>query len=586
MDNLFMNLCDRRGNSKDTHKRTLIDVKQNCKTFFENRNKKARNGFQLEMNVEQVEDEYFDDQLSFLNQSLENSYHYPESDIESDSSTVYSSDHEPEVDENFEYVTTDSEEEFTNSELNILKIEESTIGKDLLHWCLECNIRNQSLSKLLVILRKHGLKVPKDARTLKGLNVPIQTRDVFPGKYWHFGVEKMVSKLIDSDIDLPDVLTLDNNIDGLTVYKSSKEVFWPILGKFQEIPKMKPFTIGIYHHSSKKPKDVNCFLQDFITEMKRLTLPGAQKLVRPGYSIMDAPAMAAMKMVKQHNGANACPYCNVVGQHEGRMCFPSFIGEPRSDESFRDREDPFHHTTQPGETGPFEELDVDMIANFPPDYLHAVCLGIVKKKLSLLTGQKNIKFFKTPVQQEMFRKTDFINIAKATALSRMSQPKDVHRAIRQLDDLNHFKGTELRAFILYYGIVVLKDNADPLIYKNYVYLQCAITICLCDNYRHYLPLAEELIKNFVEDYKIIYGPSMISYNVHQLLHLCEVVRRSGSLEHYSAFPYESKLQVMKNSISSGNNPLQQIANRTVERNRLDIHNLKKCLNEGKLILLL
>lgn len=150
-----------------------------------------------------------------------------------------------------------------------------------------------------------------------------------------------------------------------------------------------------------------------------------------------------------------------------------------------------------------------------------------------------------------------------------------HRCIRQLSHLNHFKGTELRAFLLYYGIVVLKTNVDPAIYKNHIYLHCAMSICLADEYKHFLPLAQQLFEQFVEDFKEIYGSCMVSYNVHQLIHLTSAVDRLGCLDKYSAFSFESKLGELKDSISSGNKLLQQIANRAVEQMKFDVDNIKK-----------
>lgn len=65
---------------------------------------------------------------------------------------------------------------------------------------------------------------------------------------------------------------------------------------------------------------------------------------------------------------------------------------------------------------------------------------------------------------------------------------------------------------------------------------------------------------------------MTSHNVHQLIHIADYVLKFGSLDNYSAFIYESKLGVLKNLISSGNNPLQQAANRVVEHVEADVHN--------------
>lgn len=172
---------------------------------------------------------------------------------------------------------------------------------------------------------------------------------------------------------------------------------------------------------------------------------------------MDTPARADMKMIKHPTGANACPYCNGVGVYLGRICFPLQISEPRTDDSFRNRKDILHHNSRPDERGPLEHLNIDMIKNFPPDYLHVVCIGVVKK-LEMLT--KKLKFPKNIDQRQMFEQTSIENINQAIVHCRMTQLAEVHRALRSLSHVSRFKGTEFRAFILYYGIVIFKDNVD------------------------------------------------------------------------------------------------------------------------------
>lgn len=39
-----------------------------------------------------------------------------------------------------------------------------------------------------------------------------------------------------------------------------------------------------------------------------------------------------------------------------------------------------------------------------------------------------------------------------------TRPSDLHRKIRSLNDIKYWKGTEFRTFLLYVGIVALKDR--------------------------------------------------------------------------------------------------------------------------------
>lgn len=57
--------------------------------------------------------------------------------------------------------------------------------------------------------------------------------------------------------NVPDILHLNLNIDGLPIYKSAKSQFYPILGNIREFPKLKPITFGIWFGESK-PSCVLC----------------------------------------------------------------------------------------------------------------------------------------------------------------------------------------------------------------------------------------------------------------------------------------------------------------------------------------
>lgn len=57
---------------------------------------------------------------------------------------------------------------------------------------------------------------------------------------------------------------------------------------------------------------------------------------------------------------------------------------------------------------------------------------------------------------------------------------------------------------------------------------------------------------------------MVSYNVHNLIHLVNDVRKYGPLDNFSTFPFETKLGSIKSLLRTGNRPLEQVANRTYE----------------------
>ena len=79
--------------------------------------------------------------------------------------------------------------------------------------------------------------------------------------------------------------------------------------------------------------------------------------------------------------------------------------------------------------------------------------------------------------------------------------------------------------------------------------------------------AEELLEYFVEHFEVLYGKQYISHNVHNLLHLCNDVRKFGVLDNFSAFPFENFLGSLKKLIRKSDKPLQQLARRYGELQR-------------------
>lgn len=151
-----------------------------------------------------------------------------------------------------------------------------------------------------------------------------------------------------------------------------------------------------------------------------------------------------------------------------------------------------------------------------------------------------------------------------------------------LDNLSFFKATELRTFLCYHGIVVLKGNVHKEFYDCFKLLHCAVTICISKRHiEKLLPVAKELFKAFIRVFVKLFGSQMVSYNVHNLQHVVDDVKKHGTLDEFSAFEYENCLGILKKYILSGKNPLAEMANRVVEHAELDVENLREELMTQK-----
>lgn len=78
--------------------------------------------------------------------------------------------------------------------------------------------------------------------------------------------------------------------------------------------------------------------------------------------------------------------------------------------------------------------------------------------------------------------------------------------------------------------------------------------------------ADNLLKTFIKHCEFIYGSEFYVYNTHVLCHLAQEAEQFGTLDCFSAFPFENFLGVIKGFIRSPHHPLQQIYRRLSERN--------------------
>lgn len=135
------------------------------------------------------------------------------------------------------------------------------LRNNIAEWALEFNISHTALKGLCGILNKRIPHVlPSDPRTLLLTNYKkIHITSVDTGHYWHNGLIDPLRKILENVPNVPHNISLNINIDGLPIYKSSKQQFWPILFNISELPHISPLVIGIYG-GQNKPSDLDGFL--------------------------------------------------------------------------------------------------------------------------------------------------------------------------------------------------------------------------------------------------------------------------------------------------------------------------------------
>ena len=148
---------------------------------------------------------------------------------------------------------------------------ETTLNHNLQHWALQFNITHNALRALLLILHKQHPHpdLPNDPRSLLGtIGLSSKLESVVAisgGQYIHFGIEEMLLQKLRQVLLVDEtIIDVQMNIDGLPIYKSTRDQFWPILLRVVKPFQTEVFTVGIYHGKSK-PTDLT-FLGAFIEE--------------------------------------------------------------------------------------------------------------------------------------------------------------------------------------------------------------------------------------------------------------------------------------------------------------------------------
>lgn len=106
---------------------------------------------------------------------------------------------------------------------------ESTLTNKIRDWACVFRISKRAIDSLLAILISSGHdSLPKNHRTLQGTPTNIEINNVGGGQYWYNGLEKCLKRIF-SKLDKNINISLNFNIDGLPLYKSSAITFYPIL---------------------------------------------------------------------------------------------------------------------------------------------------------------------------------------------------------------------------------------------------------------------------------------------------------------------------------------------------------------------
>jgi hypothetical protein len=472
---------------------------------------------------------------------------------------------------NFNFSNEENEVELEESELVDSKLA-STI---LANWSIRHNIKHTALTDLLKVIKpllKEEYCLPTCSKTLLHTPRNVVTYSIPGGKCFYFGVKEQILKQYELGYlvkassypivcrmksTFPNLLTLTVGTDGVPISKSSNISMWPILFRIDQSIVHRPLLAGLFCGESK-PASVNDFLEKFISEMRSLEsdgliLNGVKYEIRISCIICDAPARSFIKSIKGHTAYHSCERCVDEGEWEGRIIMACQSSNLRTDQSFFLKTDSDHHVA----TSPFSMLNIGLVSQVVLDYMHLICLGVVRKLMNLWVSG--------PLATRLpARSVNIISEALISISKRL--PSEFARKTRSLKDLKRFKATELRQFLLYVGPTVLKGVLPEKLYYNFMLLHSATYILLSKSAsnKQWNDLARSLLLKFVKSMSNLYSKTSVVYNVHALLHVSDDSLNFGSFDNVSAFSFENYMQFLKKLVRGQKLHLEQVVNRVFE----------------------
>lgn len=441
--------------------------------------------------------------------------------------------------------------------------------EQLRKWAVKYRIPQAHLDPLLRILRIRLLpSLPLSSKTFLETTKAsycieyMEDGDGSQCEFAYIGVKQGLISCINISAHETGIIELQINCDGLSLSKSSSRHIWPILCKVHsDLIFYEPFVVALYFGHSK-PKTANNYLKKFILEMNELfenglNIDDKRFIISIKCFICDTPARAFLKGTQGHVGFHACKGCNVIGRKERITTYPPTEGEPRTDASFRNFDDPDHHNNPSPLL--FIVPPINMINVFILDFMHLGFLGVMSKLLNywfLIVCDAKTRQSQT-IKSEISRRLEQL---------RAQIPSDFQRKIRTLAEFTKYKATELKFFALYVGPIVLKDIFNEEMYQHFLLFHVALRLLWSkETARQSTIIAKLYLRLFCVSFISIYGEQSVTLNTHNLIHLADDVSNMGcSLSEMTAFPFENMLGKIKRQLRSPHHTIAQLCRRLYE----------------------
>ncbi|KAK3911696.1 tRNA pseudouridine(38/39) synthase, partial [Frankliniella fusca] len=379
-------------------------------------------------------------------------------------------------------------------------------------------------------------------------------------------------------------LTFMWNSDGFSLFKSSTFQVWPIYLTVNELPPYLRFRrenmllAGLWF-GLEKP-DINLFLKP-IHEEFLLLRNGIQYYVHSHglkdfkgailCGTCDAPATALFRRHKYFNGKYGCPRC--LSRREKSQRTGNVFVYPY-EENLELRTDARHlaHLRGVRRTGRVQfgvkgpsclqlMLLVSFIRSSAIDIMNNIFSGLLKAQLTFWFSK-----------QHRGREFSLFHLEKSVSdvLMSIKPPHFFQRVPQAISKLAFWKASEFQTFFFYYSLPVLYPFLDQVYFNHFKQLYLGITLLCSQSVSEAdLTLSQTLLDDFVRRFEIMYGLRHMTFNLHVIRHLPDVVRDLGplftstcfilvhgsqyvGLQIVSTFELLTKLPVLINDLPPGN----------------------------------
>lgn len=375
-------------------------------------------------------------------------------------------------------------------------------------------------------------------------------------------------------------ISLTWNCDGIPLFKSSTNSIWPIRCTINELPPSvsvhNMLVAGLWFGSCKPC--MSSYLLQFVNNVSAINKAGGVKWIHPitkeqlsskvyaSFCSADAAARCSIQGIQQYNGQYGCSWClckgEVVEKGRGFTRAYSVVNElPRTHESIIQHGNANvasgdKHTFGVKTVSPLMLLqNFNMVESFIVDYMHCVLLGCVRQFMDLWLNSKYH-------EKSWYVGTD-TNVIDAN-LVKICPPCDIKRTPRSVRKAQTWKASECFNWLFFYSLYVLNGILRGQFLRHWLLLVEGVYSLLETNIsRGMIESAHEKLEKFVVITGKLYGKEHMVYNIHQLLHLSDCVKRCGPLWRTSAFAFEGhNIKLLK--LFSGTNYIPtQIANSLV-----------------------